>query len=97
MDGTPGHRPRPPRAPHSGPPRVRERTVPDQPAHRPPGRGDRPAQEGPGVPAVHLRTAVGRTVGPAQASRGRLGHFIVTGPDPAAPGPGPEREATRAP
>ncbi|MCB5911078.1 ATP-grasp domain-containing protein [Streptomyces pinistramenti] len=84
-------------------------------------------KEGPGVPAVHLRTAVGQTVGPAQANRGRLGHFIVTGPDPAAverqaeqtlaritvvvdsdraphragspavPGPGPEREATRAP
>lgn len=84
-------------------------------------------KEGPGVPAVHLRTAVGQTVGPAQANRGRLGHFIVTGPDPAAverqaeqilarisvvvdsdapahragspaaPGPGPEREATHAP
>ena len=84
-------------------------------------------EEGPGVPAVHLRTAVGQIVGPAQANRGRLGHFIVTGPDPAAverraeqiltgitvvvdpdhtphhagspagPGPGPEREATRAP
>lgn len=83
--------------------------------------------EGPRVPAVHLRTAVGQTVGPAQTNRGRLGHFIVTGPDPAAverqaeqilaqitvvvdsdraphragspavPGPGPEREATRAP
>ncbi|WP_338682443.1 ATP-grasp domain-containing protein [Streptomyces acidiscabies] len=39
---------------------------------------------GPGVPAVHLRTAVGQTVGPAQTNRGRLGHFIVTGPDPAA-------------
>ncbi|WP_052770400.1 ATP-grasp domain-containing protein [Streptomyces sp. CNQ-509] len=84
-------------------------------------------KEGPGVPAVHLRTAVGQTVGPAQTNRRRLGHFIVTGPDPAAverqaeqilaqitvvvdsdrpphragspavPGPGPEREATRAP
>ncbi|MER7043647.1 ATP-grasp domain-containing protein [Streptomyces jumonjinensis] len=41
-------------------------------------------KEGPGVPAVHLRTAVGQTVGPAQANHGRLGHFIVTGPDPAA-------------
>ncbi|MEX3104962.1 ATP-grasp domain-containing protein [Streptomyces sp. V2] len=41
-------------------------------------------KEGPGVPDVRLRTAVGQTVGPAQTNRGRLGHFIVTGPDPAA-------------
>ncbi|MBV7674169.1 ATP-grasp domain-containing protein [Streptomyces halstedii] len=41
-------------------------------------------QEGPGIPIVHVRTAVGQTVGPAQTNRGRLGHFIVTGPDPAA-------------
>ncbi|MGW6388932.1 ATP-grasp domain-containing protein [Streptomyces sp. NPDC055103] len=41
-------------------------------------------EKGPGVPAVHLRTAVGQTVRPAQTNRGRLGHFIVTGPDPAA-------------
>ncbi|MFG2227782.1 hypothetical protein [Streptomyces sp. NPDC048644] len=31
-----------------------------------------------------MRTAVGQTVGPAQANRGRLGHFIVTGSDPVA-------------
>ncbi|MYQ96672.1 ATP-grasp domain-containing protein [Streptomyces sp. SID4946] len=41
-------------------------------------------KEDPGVPAVYLRTAVGQTVGPAQTNRGRLGHFIVTGPDPGA-------------
>ncbi|MFG2227783.1 acetyl-CoA carboxylase biotin carboxylase subunit family protein [Streptomyces sp. NPDC048644] len=47
VDGPPEHRPRPRRPPHPGPPRVRERSVPDQPAHRPPYRGDRPAQGGP--------------------------------------------------
>lgn len=41
-------------------------------------------EEGPGVPVVHLRAAVGQAVGPAQTNHGRLGHFIVTGSDPAA-------------
>ncbi len=36
---------------------------------------------GPGVPAVQLRTAIGDVVHEARANRGRLGHFIVTGPD----------------
>ncbi len=36
---------------------------------------------GPGVPAVHLRTAIGDAVQDVWANRGRLGHFVVTGPD----------------
>ncbi|MDO0936605.1 ATP-grasp domain-containing protein [Streptomyces sp. DG2A-72] len=48
-------------------------------------------QAGPGVPSVRLRTAVGETVGQAQANRGRLGHLIVTGPDAATV----ERQAER--
>jgi biotin carboxylase len=36
------------------------------------------------TPAVHLRCAEGDLVGPATSNRGRLGHVIVTGHDPAA-------------
>jgi hypothetical protein len=36
------------------------------------------------TPAVHLRCAEGDLVGPASSNRGRLGHLIVTGHDPAA-------------
>ncbi|WP_241255791.1 ATP-grasp domain-containing protein [Candidatus Protofrankia californiensis] len=36
---------------------------------------------GPGVPVVHLRTAIGDAVREAQANHGRLGHLVVTGPD----------------
>ncbi|PLW72027.1 carboxylase [Streptomyces sp. DJ] len=41
-------------------------------------------QPGPGIPAVHLRRAVGERVEAPRANRGRLGHFIVTSPDAAA-------------
>ncbi|MER5996304.1 ATP-grasp domain-containing protein [Streptomyces viridosporus] len=34
------------------------------------------------VPAAHIRAAAGTHVGPATSNRGRLGHVIVTGPDP---------------
>lgn len=36
------------------------------------------------TPAVHLRCSEGDLVGPAASNRGRLGHVIVTGHDPAA-------------
>jgi biotin carboxylase len=36
------------------------------------------------TPDVHLRCAEGDLVGPASSNRSRLGHFIVTGHDPAA-------------
>jgi biotin carboxylase len=41
-------------------------------------------QPGPTTPEVRLRANAGDTVHPAQANRGRIGHFIVTGPDPSS-------------
>ncbi|MFE9874385.1 ATP-grasp domain-containing protein [Micromonospora sp. NPDC005686] len=38
-------------------------------------------EPGTGIPDVRLRVAVGDVVGPAQANRGRLGYFLVTGAD----------------
>ncbi|GAA2183445.1 ATP-grasp domain-containing protein [Micromonospora lupini] len=38
-------------------------------------------EAGAGIPDVRLRVAFGDVVGPAQANRGRLGYFLVTGAD----------------
>lgn len=41
-------------------------------------------EPGPGVPDVRLRTAIGGAVEIPRANRGRLGHFVVTGPEPVS-------------